>query len=151
MNRKTVIVVLFACFAIITTMLARSSERNDLRLENNSKRYAGDSRIYSATVENLHAGWDQIGQGETFYRAGRYDEAVMAFKDAYDIDPRNRVMIGDKLIKAYEKVGKYDKAIAIVDDILNNHHLGERGIKEFNEIRSHLIETKNKSSDMPLN
>ncbi len=110
---------------------------------------------FNRTVKALNEGWDNIGIGETYYRSGQYEEAIQAYKKAYDVDPGNRVLSGDKLIKAYEKLSRYDEAIAVVDEILKNERLAQYGVEQFTAIRTRLLAAKaaeqavNKSQPTP--
>ena len=103
-----------------------------------------ENEAFSRAINSLNESWDNIGRGETFYREGKYQEAIAAFKKAYEIDPGNRILSGDKLIKAYEANQQYDEALLIVDDILKTQPLGEYGRQQFKEIRLKLSTQKTK-------
>ena len=97
---------------------------------------------FPETVARLNAGWDYIHTGSEHFASGRYNNAIEAYKKAYEIDPRNRLYIGNNLIKTYEKVGKYDEAISVVNEILKTQPLGEYGIQKYSAIRERLIAAK---------
>lgn len=97
---------------------------------------------FSKTVEGLSAGWENIRIGNSYDTAGQFEQAMQAYKKAYEIDPGNRLFSGDKLIEAYEKLSQYDEAIALVDEILKTQPLVEYGVAKFTAIRTRLLAAK---------
>ena len=100
---------------------------------------------YNQTVKNLNEGWDNIELGDTYRRAGEYDRAIEAYKRAYEVDSRNGLLSGKLLIETYEKVGQYDEALHIVDDIFLHQHLAPIGVERFEAIRTRLLAAKSQS------
>lgn len=101
---------------------------------------------WAKTVNALNQGWEYIRLGNSYDTAGQYQEAIEAYKKAYEADPGNRVFIGDHLIEAYEKTSRYDEAIAVVDEILKTQHLAKKGMDDFSEIRTRLLAAKAQSN-----
>ena len=97
---------------------------------------------YTKTVKALHEGWDQIGLGDSYNSVGRYEEAIKAYKRAYEIDPGNRGYSGMILIETYEALSLYDDALRVLDEISKRKPISEYGIKKYAEIRTHLLAVK---------
>ncbi len=104
-----------------------------------------DQNSYDQTVQNLNTGWENIRLGNRLTREGDLEGALAAYKKAYEVDPGNRLMSGDKLIEAYENLKLYDEAISMVDEIISTQPLVEYGIQRFNTIRARLLAAKNAS------
>jgi len=81
--------------------------------------------------------------GNSYENAGQYEEAAKAYRKAYDVDPGNGLMSGDKLIETYEKLSRYDEALSVVDDILKNQPLGDYGKQQYALTRARLLAAKN--------
>ena len=100
---------------------------------------------FSKTVKALDEGWDNIELGNSYKRVGQYEEAIQAYKKAYEIDPGNRILAGRLVVEAYEKLSQYDEAISMVDEILKTQPLGEYGVKKYSAMRSRLLAAKSQS------
>ena len=110
-----------------------------------------DASQFARTVNGLNEGWNNIRAGNSYYQTGHYEEAVLAYKKAYEVDSGNRIFSGKKLINAYEKLSQYDEALAVTENILKTQPLGDIGIKRFEEIRTHLLTAKNQIPDNSAN
>lgn len=130
------IVCLASVFGILGTLFVNKT--NVQTIDSDSKIPDG-MKNYSQTVSNLNEGWANIRIGDSYRRSGEINRAIEAYKRAYDIDAGNRVYTGDILIRVYENLGRYDEAIVIIDDILHNQRLAEKGIKDFTEMRVRIL------------
>jgi tetratricopeptide (TPR) repeat protein len=77
--------------------------------------------------EALGAGgeaWEWALRGEQHYKAGRYNEAIEAFKEAVRLRP-NFAKAYNNLGSAYNSIGKYDEAIAALKQAIRlNPNIG---------------------------
>lgn len=97
---------------------------------------------FPEAVARLNAGWDQIDLGLGYVKDGNYEKAIEAFKKSYQIDPGNGLTSGDHLIECYERLGRFDEAIAVVDEILKNQPLAEVGVSHYKSLRAKLVSAK---------
>lgn len=95
---------------------------------------------FPETVRRLNQGWDLIRRGNEYYIVGQYKEAAAAYEEARIVDPSNYVVDGH-VVDVYEKLGRYDEAIGIVDNILKKD-LAEIGVKRYTELRARLLAAK---------
>ncbi len=162
MKNKAILILAGSLLTLILLFIYFTNSRATyskiaVRSIDENKIYVGDEKpglesasdeasSFAKTVEGLNEGWDNIGTGESYYRAGQYEEAVKAYKKAYDVDPGNRTLSGNKLINVYEKLSRYDEAIALVDEILKTQPLVEYGIAKFTAIRTRLLAAKVQSA-----
>ncbi len=107
-----------------------------------SKSISTDRDAYNKTVKALHEGWENIRLGNSYDDAGRYEDAIVAYKKAYEIDPGTRPLSGKKLVEIYEKLSRYDEAIAVVDEILRTRKLAEYGVQKWTAMRARLLAAK---------
>ncbi len=49
---------------------------------------------------------------------------------------------GLNLARSYEKLGRYDEGITLLDQMIQNGELSEKGIQNANEIKSRLLAAK---------
>ncbi len=102
---------------------------------------------HESDVNTLNEGWKYIGIGDDLFNANRYAEAAEAYKKSYEIDRGGRPVSGFLLAETYEKMGKYDEAISLLDALIKDGVLSENGIQKANEIRARLLAAKNKSNN----
>lgn len=152
-----VLVLILGVASLYFVNLNSSQSRPPIRTIDNKGNYIGDKQSglepasdeasrFAKTVKGLHEGWENIRLGNSYKRAGQYEEAIQAYKKAYDVDPGNRVFSGRKLIETYEKLSRYDEALSVVDEILKNQPLGEYGVEKYTAIRARLLAAKNQTS-----
>jgi tetratricopeptide (TPR) repeat protein len=116
---------------------------NRVELESASSK----ASAFSKTVKALNEGWDDIELGNSYKRAGQYEEAIKAYKKAYEIDSGNRILTGRLIAETYEKLSRYDEAIAMIDEILKTQPLGEYGVEKYTAIRARLLAAKNQATN----
>lgn len=93
--------------------------------------------------------WNEVHEANSLKKAGRLAEAAEHYKRAFygpsnDIEmiTPERGMAAFDLIDTYEKLGRYDEALAVLDILDEKFVHGEYGVKKSNEIRSRLITAK---------
>lgn len=72
--------------------------------------------------------------GLVYYCFNEVEEAIRYYEIAFKLRPKNDYKIYSNLGYAYEKAGKYDKAIIIFDKLVKNFP----GIQSRDEIKNHL-------------
>lgn len=162
MKNKIILIALGALLVLVTVLIYFSSLKEGaskpvVRSMGEKGIYIGsgksglepvsdDASQFAKTVKGLNEGWENIGLGNSYNNVGQYEEAINAYKRAYDVDPGNRTFIALKLIEVYERAGRYDDALAVLDERSKTKKLSEYGIQEFNIIRVRLLAAKNKST-----
>lgn len=163
MRNKIILLVLALSFFLGITLVCFKSlatSKPIVRSIDNKGIYVGNGKSglelapdeasqFNRTVNALNEGWDNIGIGNSYFQAEQYEEAARAYKKAYEIDSGNRIFSGKKLIGAYEKLFRFDEALAVVEDILKTQPLGDVGIKRFEAIRARLLAAKENSKEPP--
>ena len=90
--------------------------------------------------------WENIRQGDLYVKNGDFRKAVEVYEKAYSITAGSPAVSGLHLARAYEKLLEYDSGIELVNDMIKNHYLSEKGVEMANEIKSRLLAAKSQSS-----
>ena len=104
----------------------------------------GDLEPRSFPDEKSYA-WRLMEQGNNFLVAGRFEEAVVAFAKCYEVPGPTRVLSGFKLVEAEEKLGRWDEAIAVLEDMKQRYLVSTKEFGEAARIRAELEDGKRKS------
>lgn len=153
-----VIVFLFLSFLVISFLFFKSranraggnvsvSKVDDrgIFVGEKSKKIPGEpiqERIGKEIVEAS----ENLSKGRDYFANGQYELAAEAFKSAYLPRYGEKAVGGLYLARSYEKLGRYDEGIALLDQMIQNGELSEKGILNANEIKSRLIASKNQTS-----
>jgi len=86
--------------------------------------------------------WDNIGEGKDYYASGDYEHAAEAFRQAYLPTHGEKAVAGLNLALSYEKLGRYEEGITLLNQMIKNRELSEKGIQNANEIKSRLLAAK---------
>ena len=115
--------------------------------------YVGDKdRALTATsqherdIKAIHETGEYIRLGNSYDDMARYDEAAKAYEKAYSLDRGSRAVSGLKLAMTYEKLGRYDDGIILLDQMIKNAELSANGVKNANTIKSRLLTAKSQST-----
>lgn len=78
--------------------------------------------------------------GNGYYRNGDFMKAVEEYKKAYLVKGGlSQATSGLKLAMAYEKLGRYNEGIVLLDQMIQNGELSKNGVKNANVIKSRLL------------
>ena len=99
---------------------------------------------YAKQTKAIDDAWDNMSIGDSYFKSGRYEEAATAYKKAYSIG--EKAVNGLLLAKTYEKLGRYDDGINLLNDMIKNHELSEKGVQNASAIKSRLLSAKNQST-----
>lgn len=102
---------------------------------------------YESSVKAIDESWKNLSLANSHFKAGRYDDAIQAYKKAYEINSGNESFFGMELLKAHEKLGRFDDALALLDEIETKYYKNEYGMKKAQEIRERLLAGKNQMRD----
>lgn len=111
----------------------------------NSKIHPGilqDQKNHEASLRAIDESWEFIRVGDRYSKVGNLQKAADAYKNAYSIGGGSRAVSGLLLAETYEKLGRYDEGIALLDEMIAKPYLSENGIKNANEIRARLVAAK---------
>lgn len=67
--------------------------------------------------------------GDRFFRQGEFEKAAEAYEKSYAADPGSRHVSGQDLARTYEKLGRYDDAIKLLNQMIENKEMNEFGVK----------------------
>ena len=105
-----------------------------------------DQKEHEASLRAIDAAAEQIRKGNSYDDANQLEEAAKAYKAAYSIGGGSRAVSGLKLAMIYEKLGRYDEGIALLDEMIAKPYLSEKGIQNANGIRARLLVAKKQSN-----
>lgn len=100
---------------------------------------------HAAVLKAIDDAHEYMRKGDYFNRRNEFDKAAEEYKKAYMIDIGSRAVSGFLLAETYEKLGRYDDAIAQLNQMIQNHELSELGIQDAKEMITRLL-AKNKVS-----
>ncbi len=95
---------------------------------------------YWQQVRSIDESEGYIRSGNSYFKIGRYEEAAQAYTKAYSVG--DRAVSGFKLAETYERLGKYDEAIALLDQMVQRRQLSELGIQDANSYKAKLLAVK---------
>lgn len=101
---------------------------------------------YWKQAKGIDDAWENIGIGNSYYQTGDYEKALGSYSKAYAMDTGSRTFIGFKLIETYEKLKRYDDALAVLGDIVNPNW-SQKGIQKASETRARLLTAKENSKE----
>ena len=117
-------------------------QTGSLRQENLSPEARQRLDEHRRDIQAIDQAWDHIGNGNASFKAGDYEKAAVAYEKAYSVGKTQRHVSGFHLAETYEKLGRYDDAIAILDNMIKNRETNEYGIKKANEMKMRLNAAK---------
>lgn len=84
---------------------------------------------HQKTLQGIDKAWDFIGIGSKHFKAGEFEKAAEAYEKSYAADPGSRHVSGQDLARTYEKLGRYDDAIKLLNQMIENKEMNEFGVK----------------------
>lgn len=114
--------------------------------ENNSTNLSPETRErvqkHQKDIRAVDVAWEKKAAGDDHFKSGEYELAVQAYLVAYQQNTFSKTMIGYKLIESYEKLYRYDDALAILDDMVDKKW-SPQGLEKADKIRTRLLAEKN--------
>ena len=98
---------------------------------------------YRADVKAIDDAHQYSMAAYQFEKNGELDKAAEMYLKAYETDKGSRHVSGFYLAETYEKLARYDDAIAILDNMIKNGETNEYGIQKANEMKARLLAAKN--------
>ena len=94
-------------------------------------------------IQKIDQAHEHIRKGDLLSKHGKFSEAAEEYKSAYLIkDAGSNAVSGSLLVDVYEKLGRYNDGINIIDDMIQNGYLSKNGVREVTEIRVRLTASK---------
>ncbi|MFH1800120.1 MAG: tetratricopeptide repeat protein [Candidatus Omnitrophota bacterium] len=118
---------------------SRYMERNSQGQSEEIRKRIEQHEVDVGAIEEAHR---YRMQAYGFIKNGQLKEAAVAFEKAYAAK-RHAVTVFD-LADVYEKLGRYDDAITILDNMVLSKETNEYGIQKAVEIRARLLAAKAK-------
>ncbi len=95
-----------------------------------------------ALVDKAH---DHIHNGNSYSRQGNYERAAEEYQQAYAINAGfSKAVSGLSLAQTYEKLERYDDGISVLDEMIQNGNLSEKGIQNAQDLKSRLLAAQKK-------
>lgn len=93
--------------------------------------------------------WYVLEKGNNFLLAGHFEKAAAFFAKGYEVSGPTRVLSGFKLIEANEKLGRFDEAVVILEDMKQKYLVSVHEFGEATRLRAQLEDEKRKSTPTP--
>ena len=123
---------------------AKMNPMNGSPTKSDEMKRVDEHRRELVEVDKAH---DHIEKGDLFSRQGDFEKAAEEYKQAYAINAGfSKAVSGLLLAQTYEKMGRYEEGMSILDQMVQNGNLSDQGIQNANEIRTRLLAAKNQSS-----
>ena len=99
----------------------------------------------NSVLKDINDASDHIHNGNEYVKSGQYERAIEAYKKAYAYSENlpDGTMAGIMLIEVYEKMGRYDDGIALINEIDEKYYKSEYGHQKAATIRARLLAAKN--------
>lgn len=102
---------------------------------------------YRADVKAINDAHQYSMAAYQFEKNGEINKAAEMYLKAYETDKGSRHVSGFYLAETYEKLGRYDDAIVILDNMVKNREVNENGIQKANEMKGRLLSAKRNLPD----
>ena len=103
-----------------------------------------NERLEPQAGEKSYA-WRLLEQGNNFLLAGHLEKASAAFAKCYEVGGPTRVLSGFKRLEALQKLGRWDEALAVLEDLKQKYLVSTKEFGEAVRIRANLEDAKRKS------
>ena len=100
---------------------------------------------YQREIQEDDTAHDHIRQGDLLARQGQLAGAAEEYKKAYSIGGISRAVSGTLLAQTYEKLGQYDEASTLLNQMIEKRQLSETGIQDAKAMISRLLAAKQKT------
>lgn len=84
---------------------------------------------HQKTLKGIDKAWDYIGIGAKHFKTGEFEKAAESYEKSYVADPGSRHVSGQNLARTYEKLGRYDEGVKLLNQMINNKEMNEFGMK----------------------
>lgn len=95
---------------------------------------------YEADVKAIEDAHKYRMEGYEFAKLGQMTQAADAFKKAYELE--RSADSAFLLAETYERLGRYDDAIAVLDNMVNNRETNEYGVEKASAMKARLVTSK---------
>lgn len=99
---------------------------------------SGES-IQEKIGKEISESWNNIRLGDQYAKQGDYEKAAKNYWNAYRPRYGEKPLAGLLFAETCEKTGQYDEGIALLDQMIKNGELSEKGVQNANEIKSRLL------------
>ncbi len=96
-------------------------------------------KSYWNDVANIHKAGEKIREGNEYFKIADY-EAAAAYEQAYEFG--DKPVGGFKLADTYEKLGQNDRAISLLENMIQKQQLSKLGIQDAKEMIDRLLTAK---------
>lgn len=148
-NKILILILLVICATVIP--LRRQEKyvlfkENGQKIEFNSKKELILARKTShqnnlSQIDKIHS---HLHSGNKFYRENNFKAAADEYMQAYQLG--EKALSGVLLAQVYEKMARYDEAIALLNSMIDKKQLSELGTQDAKAMISRLLAAKAQSA-----
>ncbi len=152
--------VWFSVFALVLTGILWyqnvTSMRSKLTVESTNdkgifvgekQRLVDTNSDYARQVKAIDDASAYERAGNSYYQSGNFERAIEEYKKAYSIKGGlAHATAGFELAETFEKLGRYDEAISVLDDMIQKKYLSPLGIQDATQMKSRLLAAKDQAN-----
>ena len=98
--------------------------------------------VSQGVANDINQSWDHIEQGDEYFKSQNYQSAAEEFKMAYVTNYGSKSLSGLKLAESYEKLGRFNDAIDVLDQMIIKNQLSQTGVQMANNFKERLLAAK---------
>ena len=140
----TIFLIVFLGFTIFRILQKRSfgNVKKEYAVSQNLK---GPNFAPQGVTNDINQSWDHIELGDEYFKSQNYKSAAAEFEMAYDTTYGSKSLSGLKLAESYEKLGRFDDAINLLDQMIIKKQLSQAGIQMANDFKERLLVAKSQA------
>ena len=137
-----IIIVVWHLFAVATSkkdIVVKKIDTQEIYIGPDLKKSKENS--INSVLREIDDASNYMRNGNEYVKSGQYQNAIEVYTKAYSYSAHTSTgtMAGLKLVELYEKMGRYDEGIALINEIDEKYYKSEYGHQKAAAIRERLI------------